>query len=322
VRPPVQSSARARGCRLLARYECSKASRPKAKPRFGSVIERLFGTANTQFVHNLQGNTQVMKNVRQVTKSVDPREHAVWTLGELYVQLRRWAYEVYDTQEHGTLGQTPKEAFETGLLNSGVRPKQLIPYDDDFKLFTLPTTPKGTALLQPNRGIKIKNLFYWAKGDAFRDHPELEKTQIPVRYDPYDVGHAYAYVKDRWVECISEHYARFKGRSEREIQIATEELRRRNYRHAQQFTITAAKLADFITSVEAQEMLMAQSQRDFEAKAVFALMEGSWYTADAAKAGSSKPIQTETKASAVTVISSGSTAETSEQDNDDIYEDY
>ncbi|MCP4356891.1 MAG: DDE-type integrase/transposase/recombinase, partial [Chloroflexi bacterium] len=32
---------------LLAYYECTKKSRPGAKPRFGSVCERLFGTSNT-----------------------------------------------------------------------------------------------------------------------------------------------------------------------------------------------------------------------------------------------------------------------------------
>ena len=258
---------------LLARYECSKATRPPAKPRFGSVIERLFNTANTTFVHNLAGNTQVMKNVRQVTQSVDPRGHAVWTLGELYVQLRRWAYEVYDTSEHETLGQTPKQAFEEGLLRGGMRPHRLIPYDEDFVLSTLPTTPKGTAQLVAGRGVKINKLFYWARGDAFCDHPELEKTPLPVRYDPYDRGHAYVFLKERWVECISEHYARFKGRSERELQIAAEALRKRTHRHSQQFPITAAKLAEFVTSVEAHEALLAQRQRDAEARAVFALME-------------------------------------------------
>ena len=35
---------------LLARYECTKKTRPAAKPRFGSVCERLFGTAKTQFI--------------------------------------------------------------------------------------------------------------------------------------------------------------------------------------------------------------------------------------------------------------------------------
>jgi transposase InsO family protein len=57
---------------LLARYECTKKTRPPAKARFGSVCERLFGTTNTQFVHNLRGNTQITRNVRQVTKSVNP----------------------------------------------------------------------------------------------------------------------------------------------------------------------------------------------------------------------------------------------------------
>ena len=175
---------------LLARYECSKATRPKAKPRFGSVIERLFGTTNSAFIHNLAGNTQVMKNVRQVTKAVDPKQHAVWTLGSLYAELRRFAYSVYDTSPHGTLKQTPKEVFESGFLRTGCRPKQVIPYDDEFIFWTLPTTRKETAKLLPLRGVKINNLFYWAKGDVFLEHPELEKTQLPVRYDPYDMGHA------------------------------------------------------------------------------------------------------------------------------------
>jgi len=261
---------------LLARYECSKATRPKAKPRFGSVIERLFDTANTTFVHNLAGNTQLMKNVRQVTKSVDPREQAIWTLGELYAELRNWAYDVYDTSEHATLKQTPKEVFERGLLRSGMRPREWIPYDDDFKLFTLPSTRKGTAKLVPGRGVKIHHIFYWAKGNVFLDHPELEKTQLPVRYDPYDMGHAYVTIKGHPepVECISEYHAQLKGRSEYELQIAAEELRKRNQRHAQQFTVTAAKLAHFITSVEAREALLIQRKRDYEARAVFALMEG------------------------------------------------
>ena len=55
---------------LLACYECAKKTRPPAKSRFGSVVERLFGTTNTQFIYNLQGKTQSTRNVRQVTASV------------------------------------------------------------------------------------------------------------------------------------------------------------------------------------------------------------------------------------------------------------
>jgi hypothetical protein len=90
------------------------------------------------------------------------------------------------------------------------------------------------------------------------------------------MGHAFVTIKGHPepVECISEYHAQLKGRSEYELQIAAEELRKRNQRHAQQFTVTAAKLAHFITSVQAREALLIQRKRDYEARAVFALMEG------------------------------------------------
>src|ERR1700682_4761801 len=96
------------------------------KPRFGSVCERLFGTANTQFIHNLAGNTQITKNVRQVTRAVNPKLHAEWTLSELYECLCAWAYEIYETTPHPALGQSPREAFAEGLAQSGNRQHRMI----------------------------------------------------------------------------------------------------------------------------------------------------------------------------------------------------
>ncbi len=61
---------------LVARYQSTKETRPRAKSRFGSVIEKMFGVTNTQFIHNLRGNTQITRNVRHVTKSVDPEAFA------------------------------------------------------------------------------------------------------------------------------------------------------------------------------------------------------------------------------------------------------
>ncbi|BBD67637.1 integrase, catalytic region [Nostoc commune NIES-4072] len=68
---------------LLAIFECTLKRRPPAKPRFSSVCERLFGTTNTQFLYNLAGNTQITKKVRLMTKSVNPKNLSVWTLGLL-----------------------------------------------------------------------------------------------------------------------------------------------------------------------------------------------------------------------------------------------
>jgi len=255
---------------LLARYECSKKTRPGAKPRFGSVCERLFGTTNTRFIYNLLGNTQITRNVRQVTKSISPQEQACWTFGQFYTRLCEWAYEVYDTLEHPALGQSPRDAFAMGMRQGGQRLQRLIPYDETFRMLTLPTTRKGTAKVMPHLGVKINALCYWS--DALLD-PEVGKMQVPVRYDPFDAGIAYAFIKGRWVQCLSEHYAIFTGRSKREIQLATAELRKRKQLHGQRLTITARKLADFLTSLEAEELLLEQRLRDTEARAMLTTPE-------------------------------------------------
>ena len=250
---------------LLARYEAIKKTRPAAKPRFGSVCERLFGTANTQFVHNLKGNTQITVRVRQVTQSVNPKGQAVWPFQELQQRLAEYAYEVYDTISHPALGQTPREAFDAGLAKTGHRAHRLIPYDREFLILTLPTTVRGTAKIVPGKGVQIHYLFYWS--DVFRD-PEVERQNVPVRYDPFDAGTSYAFVKGQWTECHSEHYVVFQGRSEKEVMLASEELRRMRQCHSEQLSITATRLANFLESVEAQEVLLQQRLTDAESRRV------------------------------------------------------
>ncbi|MGH9587998.1 MAG: TnsA endonuclease N-terminal domain-containing protein [Acidobacteriaceae bacterium] len=251
---------------LLARYECMKKTRPPAKARFGSVCERLFGTTNTQFIHNLRGNTQISRNIRQVTKGNSPVGQAAWTLGSLYDHLSIFLCDKYDTIEHPALGQTPREACLQALQSTGVRPNRTIPYDQAFLLATFPTSQRGTANVSPGRGIIINRVYYWA--EAFRD-PTVENHDVSIRYDPFDIGSAYAFVKNRWTECHSEHYTVLQGRSEKEIMLASKELRRRSLLHSRErFTLTARKLADFLESAEAEEKFLLQRLRDRESASI------------------------------------------------------
>jgi putative transposase len=256
---------------LLATFARTQKQRPPAKARFGSVCERLFGTSNTEFVHNLSGNTQITRNVRQVTKSVNPKNHAIWTLGTLYEYLCTWAYEVYDTDDHPALGQTPRETFAAGMLQGGSRTHQIIVYDENFKMLTLPTTSKGVSKVQIGSGVKINSIYYWS--NDFK-HPEIENTSVPVRYDPFDAGTAHAFVRGHWVKCISEHYADFKGRSEKEMKLASAEIRKGKQNHQAQSTISAKNLATFLTSAEGQEALLEQRSKDIEGTEVFKVIEG------------------------------------------------
>jgi len=256
---------------FLALYERNKKTRPTASPRHGSVIERVFGTTNTQFIHTLAGNTQLTRDVRWVTKTTDPKAHATWTLARLYAALLLYVHEIYDTADHQSLGQSPREAFAQGLIHAGDRPSRLIPYDDAFVIQTLASPPKGTAKVIPSRGVKIHHLYYWC--DVFRN-PSVERTQVDVRYDPMDVGVAYAYVGRHWVQCISEHHARLRGQSDREVHLASEELRRQLTVHGQRFSFSSRRLADFLASVDIPEALSALRLRDAELRQALQVTDG------------------------------------------------
>jgi len=259
---------------LLAWYQVTLKTRPPGEPTYGSICERLFGTANSTFIHTLLGNTQVTQRVRQVTVAVDPRRHACWTLGDLSTWLGAWAFEVYDTIDHPALGQSPREAQARAEQESGARAHVRIPYDQDFIIRTLPTTRKTTARVQPGHGIKINNILYWCS--AF-DDPEVERTTLAVRYDPFDVGTAYVYLPKtrRWVECHSDHYALLHGRSERELQLIGAELRREHREHLAGYKVTAKQLAAFSARAEEHEEILRQRERDAEARVVQSLIQAA-----------------------------------------------
>ena len=225
---------------LAAAFEITVKTRPGAEPRFGSVMERLFNTAHTQLVHNLIGNTQITRTVRLMTKANDPKRLAVWSLEPFYDVLCDWAFTRYDTQEHWTLKQSPRDAYFAALRLTGMRRHRLIRYDEEFMLLTLPTTNKGTAKNVVSRGVKIKNEYYWC---AELGEPEVEGEILPVRYDPFNYAVAYAYIRDHWAKCTAFNCATLEGRTEREQQVMSAEKRMRDRRFSRSLTDRAVQLA-------------------------------------------------------------------------------
>jgi hypothetical protein len=175
-------------------------------------------------------------------------------------------FEVYDTIEHPALGQTPREAYFAGVERAGIRTNRSIAYDQVFFMATLPTTLRGSATVSPGRGVIINHVYYWA--EAFRN-PTIENHAVSVRYDPFNIGVAYAFVNNRWVECYSEHYAVLQNHSEKEMMLASKEIHRRRQLHARErFKMTARKLADFLESAESEEKCLIQRLRDRESKSI------------------------------------------------------
>jgi putative transposase len=248
---------------FCARYRILLKTRPGARPYFGSVIERMFGTIGTQFFQNLAGNTHVLRTALKVTASTDPKKQAVWSLEALHDLLSQYFYDIYDQSVHSTLNVSPAQAFKRGTEIGGAREARHVVYDENLIAMTLPSTRSGFAKIQPGMGVKINNRYYWS--DEMKNRQFIGQS-VGVRYDPWNLALAYAYLESRWVRCISALCEAFNGRSERELMLASAKLlkigstaHRRRYEDAK-------RLAEFFMSVEGDEHLRKQRLKDLAAK--------------------------------------------------------
>jgi putative transposase len=260
---------------LWARFKRNVMKRPPTKPRFGAIIERFIHTMNKQVIHNLRGNTKAMKNARQNTKAVNPKNLTVWDLPMLDEALSHYFYEEYDNREHSELGMSPREAFEKGVAKFGE--PALIPYDKSFIMDTLPSTRSGVATIRRQRGIKVFGHYY--RADQFRNDQELYGTKVKVRYDPYDMSVVYAYVRKQWITCLAppKVYSLLKNRSEREMRIIFEEERQKYRTYGRNFNERAMEMALQQTEREQSEAAAEQRLRDNELRKI-AQMKGNQHS--------------------------------------------
>ncbi len=249
---------------LLARLGCHKKSRPAAKARFGSIIERFFGVNNQAFIHNLAGNSQALQRPRSMSPSHDPRALAVWTLPALTDAFEAFVDTQHANRKHPALGMSPKDAMTRGLRLTGAREHVLIPYTDDFNRLCMPTTPAGKAVVRPGRGIKIKGIHYWHT--VFRE-PKVVRTKVPLVYDPFDVSRAYALANGEWVLCRSEHQALFERRTEREIAAISQEIRALHHLADIQRGVNASDIAAYVSQTRKTVAVLRQQRRDAELRA-------------------------------------------------------
>ena len=259
---------------LLAFHNITKFERPPAEPRAGSVEERLFGTTKTGFIDNVLGNTKALKNPREMTRSVDPRRKATWTLAAFYRRLCQWFYDVYSNNYHTALERTPREEYEAGITLSGVRPYRKVEYDLKFLMQSLPMSDRGKELLvHYHRGVQVHYEFYWSK--VF-DDGDVVGTKVEVRIDPFDVSRVFAFVKGKWTQCYAMHFLALRYHSARELQLITDELHKRRSVSAQQYSITVQRIAEFLASVEVEEQFGIQRLCDAESRDILQAIDVSY----------------------------------------------
>jgi hypothetical protein len=92
-----------------------------------------------------------------------------------------------------------------------------------------------------------------------------EKREI--RYDPFDVSHAYVMGKSGWIEAHSTYRGELAGRSEKEIEIISQEIAAIKRRTGISEKDGARLLGDYMFSLRNQETQLAlerQQARDRE----------------------------------------------------------
>ena len=250
----------------IGHLEMDKEERPATKPRFGAVIERMFGITNTGLVHELSGNTKLLRRARTLSSSHHPSREAAWTLPLLYEALEQWLFEVYPGLLHGSLGAAPREVFEQDLFRSGERATRYVRADAALRVLLAVTPDGGTRKVDPVRGISIDHLRYWHQDFARGD---VGGSAVLVKVDPLDCAVAYAWVLGRWVTCsLADGGADLGGRSRKQISLAVKELREQHRAGGQARDINALALGRFLREVDAKGELARQVLRDAEARAV------------------------------------------------------
>ena len=239
--------------------------RPAGQPRHGAVLERVFGRANTEYIHNLSGNTKATKNVRMTTGKHLPVNFAEWTLESMYHGLMYWATEYYDQETHPALDCSPREAFQRGMRHSGARPQRRILFNEDFLIATCPPVDRaGVRQVHNQRGVKVNEMLYWHAD--FRD-PRYAGQKSAVRYDPWDASSVYVLLKDRWVRAQCRNLIGLGQLTELERRALTEEYTHRsgelNDDHARQ------RLREFMQVFTPDGAMASALDRQQENKALY-----------------------------------------------------
>lgn len=244
---------------LISALAATKRDRLRGQPRYGSVCERIFGVGQQDLIHHLQGSTLVVQeHFRAVSDEVRPEKRAVWLLDKFDDLLERYVETYYHAHQHSGLRMSPNDAEALSYRSHGSGRLARINYDEQFRALTMPSVRNGEVKVQP-QGVKANYIFY----DAPCLHrPGVLGTKVPVKYDPWNCGVAYAFIAGRWERLASEHSSVFTGVSERKLRSISAAMRAQSKTTNRNAAINARDLALFMGSAKEDESFLRQQRND------------------------------------------------------------
>lgn len=215
--------------------------RPPHEARFGNPVENFFHVKDIQFIHMLEGSSDILKTPRLATKSVNPENRAVWTLKELFEALEHYCFVLFNERVHADLGKTPNAAMAALMKRHGIDRLPGKTLDFDFLVQTMPEIDGGTGMVQKPCGIKVRTDYF--------HNPLLAGflgRNLPVRWDPMDPAHVLVQLPTGWVSCFSRFAKDVEGLSVRDVKFFAQETRQRHPVTAGSHIQSDTKLGEFM----------------------------------------------------------------------------
>ena len=223
--------------------------RPGKKPRFGAIIEAIFGSTNLLLFHNLKGNTKIRKNVREIRPEVDPDNLAEYDLPLLAAMLEVYFFDIHVNTEHRSLMMTPAQKRAQSIDKHGERQHFLWGIDRHLEILLSPSVQGGTGTVI--RGGQVTVHYFRYNGPILLNYVG---ASVPIRYDPFDISHVFVYVGKQWVECKCNMLIDLVGRSVCELKIATAILLKRRSDTEKNQTIKYDQLLKLLKAANSPEL--------------------------------------------------------------------
>lgn len=203
--------------KFCAAYNIGIMSR-EGQPRSGGGVEREFGKVNTGLIHNLDGNTKFMKDVRSLSRTHKPKSSAYWTLSEISVHIGVFVKASNECSSvKGKL--SPSGLVDASIKKYGNRDYLNQDYSMQFYYLSLPSVPRKQVTLRRGKSVVYDYLEYW--NNSF-SHAPLKGIKVDMKWDPEDINFAYVFYEGKWLQCrLSNRKRRIKNDNK---QLASEAM--------------------------------------------------------------------------------------------------
>jgi transposase InsO family protein len=164
-------------------------TRPKSDPRKGGPVESAFSALCKKLIHNLEGNTQLMKRARMITKACNPDQFAIWTSADLRQLLDDYVALSNSLPRSGK--PAPDDIAAASYEKYGVPPRNM-PTVADLEVLLLPFVEGETRTVSKRGTVKCQDKIYGIRGMR-NDLRRYAGKDLKVRCVPNDPGTVYVF---------------------------------------------------------------------------------------------------------------------------------